>query len=284
MDIGASPDGWDILAVPADFRVAEYDVPAVTLRAVGEPPDVDAFFEALTTRVRGDEIVIVDRPVTEDGADRDRSVWALVESVGECAAVRRGMVSLADPDPALVLASPAIIRNMCAAVDPLPEDDAITSSDPVRWTYRAFEQQWTHDIDPGDYWRLPPDVGGRKHELYEGIGERMGELHRIGMVWSDAHAENFLLSMDRGVMVVDLEDHARVLYRAPTAVRSATDLVPLLSGLWPPQWDWLRAGYRAGRGPDAEPVIELIERNEPPAPAERARFLRSSPRRRVIGS
>jgi hypothetical protein len=270
-------------AIRADFRVAEYDVPAVTLRTVA-PPDIDAFFDALTTRVRGEEIVVVDRPLTEEGADRDRSVWALVESVGDCSAIRLAEVAPGAGNPtALVVAASAVIRRMCATVEPLPPAEAVTSSDPLRWTYRAFERLWTHDVDPSDWWRLPPDVGGRKLPLYEGIGERMGELHRTGAVWSDAHRENFVLSTD-GVWVVDLEDHARVLYRAPTAARSATDLVPLLSELWPPQWDWLRTGYRAGRGPDAEPVIDLIERREPVVAADRAHFLWSFPRRKLQAS
>ncbi len=267
-----------VQVIPVPLTVAGYDVEAVTLRSTGEPPDVDAFFEALTARVRADQIVVVDRPLTAEGADRERSVWALVESVGECAAVSLGELAM-DGSEALVLAAPVVIRNMCAAVAPMPDESAIASSSPVRWTYGAFARLVEHDLDPSDLWRLPPDVSS-KRALLEGIGQRMGELHRIGVVWSDAHADNFIHATD-GVLAVDLEEHADVLYRAPTAARSATDLVPLLSELWPPQWDWLRAGYRTGRGPDAETVIELIESREPPGPTERERFLRSFPRRSI---
>lgn len=267
-----------VQVIPVALTVAGYDVEAVTLRSTGAAPDVDAFFEALTARVRAEQVVVIDRPLTAEGADRERSVWALVESVGECAAVSSRELAI-EGSETLVLATPAVIRNMCAAVDPMPDESAITSSSPVRWTYRAFARLVEHDIDPSDHWRLPPDVGSKLRRL-EGIGQRMGELHRIGVVWSDAHADNFIQAAGR-VEVVDLEEHARVLYRAPTAARSATDLVPLLSELWPPQWDLVRAGYRAGRGPDAEAVIELIESREPPGPTERARFLRSSPRRPI---
>jgi hypothetical protein len=269
--------------VPMEITVGEHRVPAIALRSGGGQPDVDAFFVDLTARVRAGAIVVVDRPVTDYGADRDRGVEALVESVGDCAAVPLAAVAAGEPPPVgLAVAAPAVIRNLCAASPQPPAPEKVTASATVRWTYRAFERLWTHDIVPSDWSRLPPDVG-RTRRLHYGIGQRMGELHRIGVVWADAHADNFMMTPD-GVFAVDLEDHAQILYRAPTAVRSATDLVPLLAALWPPQWDWLREGYREGRGADAERVIELIERTEPPPVADRDRFLESFPRRRVQDS
>src|SRR4051794_20777198 len=64
---------------------------------------IDEFFEAVTGEIRRDGIVLLDRPITDYGADhqfgstQENDVRTIAESIGECAAIpRRCVVATGD--------------------------------------------------------------------------------------------------------------------------------------------------------------------------------------------
>jgi hypothetical protein len=257
---------------PVEVQVCDDLFPAFEPLPGGDHDPLASLFAELTERTGRGELVLLTRPPSEFGLSDERRfpghrwlVGALMRSIGDdCAVAVLDMLSGgARPVewglPPLLVSSRATIRYVASSAEDVPEPNAIIETPRLRKDFSEFTRLWAAESEPE-----PPDHFLHEQRKLFAIGHTLGRLHGDGVVWEDAHADQFIYSPDypgnfHGWVVIDLDEHIGTLYRPPPPALSASDLLPILRELRPSQYPWFRHGYLEGRGPDGGRVFDLIE-------------------------
>ena len=246
----------------------------------GRLPSFDAVLDLLGERSRRNELTVVGDDSSVYGAEDNLGPRGLVNSLG-CAASTISLASLGVRDgfnlkvPRLV-SSPQSIRYVCSFAANPKARDSVKESYPLRTEFTAFANLWTGYDGAKDF---VSETGRRTDAM--GLGQRMGEIHKIPLMWIDAHRSQFAWNLDKsgnvdfsrrmivfdlfydtgdGYLVIDDKASTWRLYRGPTPAQCATMLVPLLAYFEnPSEYKGFCLGYLAERGQDGRRVLNYIE-------------------------
>ncbi len=237
--------------------------------------------DALASAAERGELIVLTRPPSEYGLSDDRFpgdrwlVAALLASVSDDLAVAslghlqgNGASGPAGVPP-LLISSRSAIRYVASSAEDPSAVAGIFETPKLRKDFSEFACLWFENRESSD---LPGDLAMQEWSLrnkWSAIGQIIGELHRDGVVWEDAHADQFGYNPSvswaysvRGWFVWpgEMGEHMGSVYRQPTAARSAKDLLPILAALdRPADYRYLRQGYVQGRGASGMRVFDLIE-------------------------
>ena len=244
----------------------------------------DALIDELGEVIRRGEIALLSRLPTRRAIPNLRrpvtsftnrlALIALVNTLGDCAAVRftdLGATSTARlAESAHVISSRAVGRFLVASVPAMHEEVQLVEAVRLVKDYRAFFHLWARQsrglFDDPRYAEIPI-----RPIWVKGIGERMGELHEMWMLDTDANETNFLWrEEDLATTRVDFGE-SYFVYRAPAPVQCAITFLPLFRSLSPTDYLWFKQGYVEWRGAQGQRVFDVIEHSDTTGWAEALR-------------